>query len=308
MKEVRTGYGLGVFWSLTSAVLWSSTFVAARYLLGQEGVHPLALSFLRFALGAAALLSLGIGKQTSALWRVRPADVPVLAGLALFGMVGMSGLLFWGQQITTAVNASLIMQVSPILVLLGGVAFGERIVWRQVGGIFLSCLGCLMVVDVVGLHGVRFDTGHLLGDLLVLGAAGCWAVYTLAGKFVVARLGGFVTTTLAMICGALEFGVIILVVSVPLAWPAHAGAWAAVLYLALLPTAVAFYAWYEAMNRIEWALLNIMQYLTPVFTILLATLLLDERMKGIQVVGMALVLAGVLITGAGQGRRGHAWD
>jgi drug/metabolite transporter (DMT)-like permease len=300
MSSARPGYGLGVFWSLASAVLWSSTFVVARYLLEGDRADPLTLSFLRFAIGSAALLGLGWRTQAAALRRVRLADAPALAGLALFGMVGMSGLLFWGQRSTTAINASLIMQVCPILILLGGAALGERIRPRQALGIPLSFLGCLMVVEILGPKGVRFDAGHLAGDLLVLGSAGCWAVYTLGGKSVVARLGGYAASTLAMACGALEFGVIILMARGPLTWPTDTGAWTAVLYMALLPTAVAFYAWYEAMSRIELALLNVMQYLTPVFTILLAVLLLGERVSWGQGAGIALVLAGVVITGSGR--------
>jgi len=68
-------------------------------------------------------------------------------------------------------------------------------------------------------------------------------------------------------------------------------------YVAVFPTAVAFFAWYEAMRRIELALLNVMQYLTPVFTIVLASMLLHERLAACQWLGVALVLGGVMASG-----------
>ncbi len=300
MTHRGAGYGMGVFWSFLSALLWSSTFVVARYLLGEARVDPLTLSFLRFAIGAAALLALGWRRHAKDLRKARLKDLPSLAGLALFGIVGMSSLLFWGQQSTTAINASLIMQVCPIMILLGGVVIGERITPRQALGIPMSFIGCLMVVEIIGVRGLRFDTGHLGGDLLVLGAAGCWAVYTLGGKGVVLRLGGYTTSALTMLCGAVELGVMLFLIPVPQVWPAGVGTWAVVLYLALLPTAVAFYAWYEALGRIELSLLNVMQYLTPVFTIFLAALLLGERVGCFQGFGIALVLAGVAAIGRGK--------
>ncbi len=302
MSAGRPGYRLGVFWSFLSAVLWGSTFVVARYMLEGGRADPLSLSLLRFAIGGSALLLLGAKQHAAELMRVRLSDVPKLMALGLFGMVGMSGLLFLGQRSTSAINASLIMQVCPILILLGGLAIGERIRLRQALGIPLSFLGCLFVVEIIDAGGFRFDSGHLSGDLFVLAGAASWAIYTLAGKSIVARLGGYVASTLAMVCGALEFAAILLCVPGPRVWPSDLASWLAVLYLALLPTAVAYFAWYEAMNRIELALLNVMQYLSPIVTILLAYFLLDENLTWSKSAGIALVLAGVAIT-SGYGRR-----
>ncbi len=65
--------------------------------------------------------------------------------------------------------------------------------------------------------------------------------------------------------------------------------------MALFPTALAFFAWYEAMRLIDLAVLNVMQYLTPVFTIILAGWWLGERLTWLQGCGIAVVLSGIAL-------------
>jgi len=289
--------GRGVLWSLASAFLWSTTFVTVRPILAEGRVDPITLSLLRFVLGGGALLALGLATRRPALLRLSKRDFIDLLVLGFFGMLGMSALLFWGQRTTTAVNASMIMQTSPLLILLGGLFIGERVRLPQILGISASLLGCLLVVEVLTPRGLRLQSGHLAGDLLVFGGAVCWAIYSILGKPVVARLGGFKTTTWAMLFGAALLLLLRLFAPAPFIWPTGVSVWAPVLYLALLPTAVAFYSWYEAMSLLPLPLLNVMQYLTPAFTLFLAWLLLGERLAPVQWVGVGLILGGVMLTG-----------
>ncbi len=78
--------------------------------------------------------------------------------------------------------------------------------------------------------------------------------------------------------------------------PSTVSSWSVIVYLAIFPTALAFFAWFEAMDKIDLSLLNVMQYLTPVFTIILACLILGERISILNTVGIFFVLAGVALT------------
>jgi drug/metabolite transporter (DMT)-like permease len=71
------------------------------------------------------------------------------------------------------------------------------------------------------------------------------------------------------------------------------GVWDRILYLL---TALAFFTWYEAMNKIELSLLNVMQYLSPIFTIILAMFLLGETVSILNVGGIILVIIGIAFT------------
>ena len=285
----------GVFWSFSSAFLWATTFVCVRHLMANRLVDPVTLSTIRFLLGGSLLLCTGLAFKQE-MFRIERRDYLVLALLGLFGMVGMSTFTFYGQIYTTAINSSLIMQLNPIIILLLGFFIGESITRQKVFGMVISLAGCLFVMGILSFGGFQFDLGHLKGDLFVLLGAACWALYSIIGKPVVQRLGGYRTTTWAMLLGALELLLLRFFISTPIIWPSG-GSWYYITYLVLFPTAVAFFAWYEAMARIDLALLNVMQYLTPLFTILLAWLLLGEHLSLSEWFGVARVLVGVIMVG-----------
>jgi drug/metabolite transporter (DMT)-like permease len=286
---------VGVFWSFVSAFLWGTSMVAGRHLTGDDKIDPISLSLVRFAGGGAVMLLFGVASRRELLireWR----DLLRVALLSVFGIVGMSILIFYGMQTSTAINSSMIMQLSPVFIMLLGLFIGEAIHARQVLGILLSLAGCMLVVKVITEKGLAYDWSNARGDLLVLASAACWAVYSVFGKPVVKRVGGFRATMWAMLFGAAFLFVLRLTVSRQQVWPTDNETWLVVAYIAVFPTAVAFFAWYEAMGKIDLSLLNVMQYLTPAVTIFLAWLLLGEEIGALRLLGVAVVIAGVCIT------------
>ncbi len=288
---------IGVFYSLLSAFLWSTTFVCARHLMAHNLVDPLTLSLIRFALGAITLLTFGLLFRRKTLTRPRFRDLGSMALLALFGIGGMSVLLFFGQQRTTAINSSLIMQLNPIFILFMGLFIGERFAWINLAGILMSMVGALMVVGVITSHGLQGSWNRNAGDLLVLASALCWAIYSVFSKSTTQRLGGYSATMWVMLLGAAELALVWLAAPTSCVWPRGWFAWSLILYLAVFPTALAFFAWYEALRLIDLSLLNVMQYLTPAFTIVLAWCLLGERMQLTNALGVGIILAGVALIG-----------
>jgi len=288
---------IGVFYSLLSAFLWGTTFVCARYLLVNKQVDPLTLALIRFSLGALTLLIFGLLCRRKALILPRGRDLGSMAVLALFGIVGMSILLFFGPQRTTAINSSLLMQLNPIYILFLGLFIGERFSWMNLIGIVVSMVGALLVVGVLTPYGLQGSWRQNAGDLLVLGAGLCWAIYSVFSKSTTQRLGGYSATMWVMLLGAAELALVWMAVPMPCVWPRGWIAWSLILYMAIFPTALAFFAWYEALRLIDLSLLNVMQYLTPAFTIVLAWCLLGERMLWTNALGVGVVLAGVVLIG-----------
>jgi drug/metabolite transporter (DMT)-like permease len=287
---------IGFFWSLASAFLWSTTFVCGRYLLGDGLVDPISLSFIRFAIGGGILFGLGILFFRKKLLSVSPADLFKLGGLGLLGVVGMSVFLFYGQEKTTAINSSMIMQVNPVIILFAGLLIGETIGKKQIVGIALSLLGCFMILNIISLDGFNYEPSHVKGDALVFLSALCWAAYSVFGKKLVKKVGGYSATTWAMLFGALELLLFRLFLPLDYHLPGNLFPWTIIVYLAVFPTAVAFFAWYEAMDKIDLSLLSVMQYLTPVFTIFLSWLFLGEKFTAWKFLGLCLVIVGVAFT------------
>ncbi len=296
-------YKKGVFWSFTSAFLWSTTFISSRYLMKVGAIDSISLSLLRFLIGGLILLLLGAVLFREKTFSVSATDLLKLAGLGLFGIVGMSVFLFAGQRTTTATNSSMIMQLNPIMIMFGGLFIGEKISARQVGGVFMSLLGCFLVVNIISLKGFAYSAENMKGDFLVLLSAGCWAFYSAFSKNVVKRTGGYAATTWAMLFGALELLVLVGIISLfnfnyDYKLPVSTGQWWVIVYLGVFPTALSFFAWYEAMDKIDLSLLSVMQYLTPVFTIFMAFFMLSEKISLLNALGILFVLGGVVFTGS----------
>ncbi len=284
---------IGVFWSFLSAFLWSTTFVCSRYLMADRCVDPFTLATLRFAGGGALLLAAGLIWRRKEILALRWQDALQCVLMALFGMGGMCVFLFFGQQDVGAINSSIIMQVCPVFIVILGVLVGERMSWIGLAGVLISFLGTLLVMGVLDVHGLHMSLSQGKGSFLIVASALCWSIYAVFSQGLVARLGGYAATTWVMIAGALELWVLQLLMPGTPQWPITSRHWLAIAYLAVFPTALGYFSWYEAMRLIRLSLLNVMQYLTPVFVILLAWILLGERLSAGQWSGAAIVLVGV---------------
>ncbi len=224
-------------------------------------------------------------------------DLLILSWLGFLGMSAHTILLLTGQANTSAINTSLILAMNPVMAMFIALFLGHKIGTTKAVGMALSLFGCLMVIGVIGKHGFTYNSMNLYGDLMTFASAVCWALYVVFSAKTVIRLGGFTATTWSMLAGAVQFLLLFFWESGNAHIPAleEHTQWLVIIYVVLFPTVAGFYFWYEAMSRIKLSLLNIMQYLTPIVTIILSYLILGERMTFFNVIGAVLTLYGVMI-------------
>ncbi|MGQ9732234.1 MAG: DMT family transporter [Candidatus Zipacnadales bacterium] len=132
-----------------------------------------------------------------------------------------------------------------------------------------------------------------MGGIVALGGALSWALYTLLGKASVHRWGGVVATTWAICLGSVVMCAIVVGRGTEIVLPGVA-LWL-VLYVALIPTACGFVWWYAALEHVPANLIGPLQYIAPVFGILLGWVLLKEPIESSFAVGAALVFVGVWV-------------
>lgn len=288
----------GVLLSFLSAFLWATVYVATRYIMkGDNGrVDPVTLSLLRFSAGGVILLGICRFTNPRGVFDFSFRDYLKIAGLSLFSFVGMSVFLFWGQQYTTAINSSMIMSSSPVFTMLFGLFIGEKITGRQSLGMGLCILGCMMVIEVVAADGFHYSRNGFTGDVLVLLSSLSWALAAVLAKKIVTPGNDLAITGWSMISASAALIVIELFRFDPVVLPTTGAVWTLVIYIALLPTALGFYAWNAALSRISLNVVNVMQYLTPIMTVVLAYGLLGEKLNPVQCLGIALVLGGVALS------------
>jgi drug/metabolite transporter (DMT)-like permease len=290
-----TNHTRGILLGVVASLLWGTTYVAIRLIYRESDLDPLGITFARFSIGglalAGALTAQGRGRDLAVFFR---GPLPFfwlgLMGIALMGLLGALA-----TKLTAAVNVSLVMNANPIFIVLLSPLIGERLTARRLSGVFLGLAGIALVAVGCEAEGPSFaGSRDLAGILLAAGAALVWAAYTLLGKGVVQRYGGLLTTTVAMLWGTL----LLLPFLGAAAWPG-ALSWQAalyVVYLGVIPTAVAFALWYRALALVDAAALAPTQYLAPIGTAVLAWPLLDERIGLCFIIGLVLVSSGIALT------------
>jgi drug/metabolite transporter (DMT)-like permease len=213
-----------------------------------------------------------------------------LCGIAWFGVYNVA--LNAAEQQVDAGTAAMVVNVGPILIaLFAGVLLGEGFPRWLVVGALVAFTGAVLV----GASTAQMDRSDLRGVLLCLVAAVTYAVGVLAQKSVLRRLPGLQVTWLACTIGAvacLPFTPALLTEAAA----APAGATAGLLYLGVVPTALAFSTWAYALARTDAGRLGVSTYLVPPITIVMSAVLLAEIPPALALVGGAICLVGVALS------------
>jgi drug/metabolite transporter (DMT)-like permease len=277
---------------------WGGTFVAARYAVGEA--PPFFAASCRFIIASIVLVSLTAwyARRDKVSFPV-PQNLRQLAGLFCLGLTGVflyNAIFFTGLKLTTATNGALIVSINPIITaVLSALWLREKVSLTQAAGLLLSLLGVAIVI-AKGSLGVIANLSFNKGDLIMLGAPLCWAIYSMLGKKLLS-----IFTPLAATAYASVFGALLLTPAAFLEHAAIGGAapgfswlgWLAILQLALLGTVVGFVWWYQGVQQIGTARAAAFVNLVPLFGPLQAALFLGERLIAAQLCGGLLVILGV---------------
>ena len=287
-----------LYWKLVATTFfWGGTFVAGKWAVSEA--PPFLVAAIRFAIASAVLFALVAWRRARGTDGFRlprgPAEWAGLLSLGLTGVFLYNALFLAGLARTTATNGSLIVAFNPILTaVLSAMWLSERVRPLQAAGLLLALLGVGVVVTK-GSPAVVRSLSFNPGDLLLLGAPLAWALYTILGKKVLARFPPLVATAYASL-----FGTILLLPAAAAEGPLLAGAsrltgygWLSILQLALLGTVAGFVWWYEGVEALGAARAAVFVNLVPLFGVLLAALILGERMEWSQLAGGMLVVTGV---------------
>jgi drug/metabolite transporter (DMT)-like permease len=252
---------------------------------------PLAFNVLRYSLAA---LLLTVADRVARPRVARATGLPSLAALGLVGHTGYQYLFITGLSHTTAGNSSLILATVPLLVAVVGVALGvERPTARVWLGLLVAFAGLAVLVHAGG--GASFRWRTVFGDVLILGSALCWAVYTVLGRPWLDH--GMSPLRLTVVTLRLGLPLIVLA-GVPdlirVDWRSVSGmAWVALVFSATFAIVVAYVVWYASVSVVGGARTAAISNLVPVVTLIAAWAWLGETLTVSQLAGAAIVLLGV---------------
>lgn len=285
---------------LLMVLTWSANFIIAKFTLRE--LPPFALLFLRVFFSNLILLALYFG---SGRYRRRPLRRADLRWFALLGLCGIAlnqtGFTV-GINYTTVSHSALIISLTPIFVLVLATRMKlEPLTAPKVAGMAISFLGVAILTLE---HGAGANSPTFTGDLITLGGALAFALYTVYGKQVSDRYDTLSLTTFIYLAGFL--------VVLPLAgWQLFRVEWAqvswrgwlGVFYMAAAASVLAYMIFYYALTKIEASRVIAFSYLQPVLATLLGILILSERVTPYLLTGGPLVLIGVYLAEGGRWKK-----
>lgn len=274
-----------IFMGLAFALMWSSAFASARIIV--MSAPPLAALSLRFLISGvlAILIARALGQNmnlTRSQWR----------GVVIFGLCQNAlylGLNFVAMQTVEASLAAIIASTMPLIVAFAGWAFlGQRLPMMGVVGLFAGVAGVLLIM------GMRVTGGvDLIGlALCVIGAASL-AVATLTVKSVTAGGNVLMIVGLQMLVGSAA----LFLPSLAFETLTFEPSWtllAAFAYTTLVPGLLATLVWFLLVDRIGAVKAATFHFLNPFFGVAIAAVLLNENLGLWDVVGVAIIAAGIL--------------
>ncbi len=273
-------------------LFWAGNAVVGRLMVGQ--IPPLALSFYRwlFALLIALLI---VGPD---LWRNRDVLLRHWKSLAVMGILGVgsyNSLQYVALETSTPLNVSLITSSAPVFILLiGGAFYRQPVGAAQWIGAVLSIAGVALVVakgDVAHLAQMRLAPG----DLIMLVAVFLWAIYTWELRHRPLGLAPMTSLAAQMIWGVLSIFPFMLAERWFTGATPHWGGpvWAALAYVAVLPSLLAYWCWGSAVGRVGAQIPAYFGNLAPLFAALLSWLFLHEAIHLYHLWAAALIFAGI---------------
>jgi len=275
---------------MLAIIFWGTSFIATKTLLDE--LTPETIISLRLILGSMLLTILAFLTKNKFTVKLKShIYIFVLALIAVFHLwIQVTGLKF-----TTASNTGWIIGTAPIfMAILAAIFFKEKIKLLQAGGILVAMFGVLLLIGKGNFQSISLIENK--GDLMVLGSAFTWGVYSMVNKKISLSYSPLMTILYLFIMMA----IIIIPFNInenSINSVIHLSAvgWISILFLGLLCSGVAYVIWAQALRDLESAKVGAFLYFEPIVTVAAAWFFLNESITILMIVSGIIITIGVLL-------------
>jgi len=284
-------------------LIWAINFIAAK--IGLRSLPAVTLASFRVVLAGAVMLPFYIfcsrlpAFSEAAERRRREftlRDLWTFLYMGFFGVTINQVCFTVGLRYTSVSHAAVIVGVGPIYTLIFAVLFKlERATWRKALGMAMAFAGIAVLASD---NGISTHSPSVVGDVITMTGSIGFAMYVVLGKRLAGRYDPLTLTAFSHYAGALIVLPVAMYRGVTFGSAEHWRAiawtgWAALFYMAIFSSAVAYVFYFWLLRYLEASQLSAFTYLLPVVATILGILWLGEKGSWGQVFGGVLALSGV---------------
>ena len=285
------------------ALIYGGNYSIAKVVMDDDYLLPLPFILLRVS---TAMVLFWMVHLLFIREKIRRADLGRFFLCGLFGVAVNQMFFFKGLDLTTPINASLIMTMTPILVLLiSALLIGEKITGRKLLGIAIGALGAALLVAYG--QKIRFDQEVMMGNAFIFVNATSYGIYLVLVKRLMERYQALTVVKWVFTIG--------LVMVIPFGWRGLMATdwlrftpviWMSVLYVLLGTTFLAYLLNALALRVVNPSVVSIYMYLQPLLATIIALLMDKDELDLVKVVAGAAIFAGVYLVSLPARRAGSA--
>ncbi len=276
--------------AIFTAVVWGSTFISSKILL-DYGLTPATIMAIRFVIAYICMLPFWRGGLFANNLKDELQMVVLgITGGSMYFLLENTALIY-----TQASNVAIIIAATPLLTTLA-----VHFISRQEKAnrrLYLCSLISLLGVALVVFNGEFILKLNPMGDILTLGAAVMWVIYSIVILKVGGRYHPLMVTRKVFFYGVLTLLPYFLWEPPTLSWailgkPVVAGN---LLFLGILASLICYWMWNVVLEKLGAIRATNYLYLNPIVAMVASYLILDERITMLAVVGTTLILVGVYL-------------
>ncbi|KAJ52585.1 drug/metabolite transporter (DMT)-like permease [Clostridium tetanomorphum] len=288
MKNKKTAH----FLAILLMIIWGISFISIKVVVGE--INPIQAAFYRFFM--ASIILFIVLKTKFPEERILKED---RIKMVLSGLIGVAMYFFfenYSVYYTTASNVAVLISSIPIFTLITQrILFKEKLTMPKIFGTMFSAIGIFIIVLSKGKISL-FSSGTK-GDLMALGAALCWVLYTILTSSFKGSYKSITITTYQSIWGCVFLSPSILFM------PVHVPSMkviANLLYLAIICSCVGYAIYIYCLENLGATTITTHINLQPIVSLIGAKILLNENVALEQVIGCLIIILGVSIVSFGE--------
>lgn len=273
---------------LATVLLWSLNLSASKVIL-DNGIAPLSYATVRYGLAGAVFVAIALLVERTLRFRREHLGTLLVAALVLW----LNQIAFvYALDFASAATVGLLMGAIPIFAALLGVLLGrEQLTGRFWTAAAISFAGVALVA--VGSGGEV--SGGYAGVIFGLVTAASWAGYSVAVAPLMRTYSPSRVSAVVLPLGWVLIALVGLPQTSTQDWHVGPEIWALLLFATLGPLVLTNVFWFRSIRRIGPARATLAANLQPFVAAVLAVILLSEPLGVLQILGGALIAAGIFL-------------